>query len=106
MWQSACRTFLLVIDVGREYCETLLYPSSIRRETHVARQPSPVPPAIGRFDHYLHHIGGHSEGTLRHTPTDKRTGVGNTRWAQIVVARTAVPVDQIVDATKIPLITE
>ena len=37
---------------------------------------------------------------------DHRTGVGNTRWAQIVVARAAVPVDQIVNATKIALIGE
>ena len=37
---------------------------------------------------------------------DHRTGVGNTRWAQIVVARAEVPVEQIVDATKIALIGE
>jgi hypothetical protein len=35
---------------------------------------------------------------------DHRTGVGNTRWAQIVVSRAGVPVEQIVDATKIALI--
>jgi len=28
---------------------------------------------------------------------DHRTGVGNTRWAQIVLARAAVPLDQVVD---------
>ena len=35
---------------------------------------------------------------------DHRTGLGNTRWAQIVLARAGVPVRQIVDPTRIPLI--
>jgi histidinol phosphatase-like PHP family hydrolase len=32
---------------------------------------------------------------------DHRTGLGNTRWAQMVVARAAVPAQQIVDPQKI-----
>ena len=35
---------------------------------------------------------------------DHRTGLGNTRWSEIVVARAAVPAAQIVDPAKIRLI--
>jgi len=32
---------------------------------------------------------------------DHRTGVGNTRWSQLVIARAAVPAKQIVDPRRI-----
>ena len=34
---------------------------------------------------------------------DHRTGLGNTRWSQLVVSRVEVPRPQIVDAMTIPL---
>ena len=41
--------------------------------------------------------------TFQVSSDDHRTGLGNTRWSQLVVARAGVPARQIVDAKAIPL---
>jgi hypothetical protein len=39
--------------------------------------------------------------TFQVSSDDHRTGLGNTRWSELVLARAAVPASQIVDPRKI-----